>query len=137
MAVDVQSPKVTWATLLTLGTLVFYSGSLTYQVNKNSETATTQWRYINSNSDKVNAADKYISRIETIASRMPAYEASNKELSKSLLALTYELKNMNDRSERDKEDKEKLEALMMSFSGKMNVMQVDIAGIKEQLKKNK
>ena len=137
MAVDVQSPKVTWATLLTLGTLVFYSGSLTYQVNKNSETDTTQWRYINGNSDKVNAADKYISRIETIASRMPAYEASNKELSNSLLALTYELKNSNDRAERDKEDKVKADKFMSELSNKMNTMQIDIAGIKEQLKVKK
>lgn len=134
MAVDVQSPKVTWVTLFTLGTLVFYSGSLTYQVNKNSETDITQWRYINGNSEKVNSVDKYISRIEPIASRMPAYEASNKELSNSLIALTYQLKASNDRAERDKEDKAKADKFMSDLSNKVGVIQLDIAGIKERLK---
>lgn len=135
MAVDVQSPKVTWATLFTLGTLVFYSGSLTYQVSKNSETDITQWRYINQNGDKVNATDKYLSRIEIIASRMPAYEASNKELSKNLLKLTYAIENSNNQIERDKKEKEKSDKLMLDLSNKINAIQLDVAGIKEQLKK--
>ena len=135
MALDVHNPKVTWGALLTLATLVFYSGGLTYQISKNTDTDVTQWRYINKNSDKVNATDKYISRIETIASRMPAYEASNKKLSDSLLALTYELKNSNDRANRDKEEKDKADQFMQGLSNKINSIQTDIAGIKEQLKK--
>jgi len=135
MALDVHNPKVTWGSLLTLATLVFYSGGLTYQISKNTDTDVTQWRHINKNSDKVNATDKYISRIETIASRMPAYEASNKKLSDSLLALTYELKNSNDRANRDKEDKDKADQFMQGLSNKINSIQTDIAGIKEQLKK--
>ena len=130
MAIDVHSPKVTWASMLTICTLVFYSGGLTYQVAKNSDTDITQWRYINKNGDKVASIDKYMSRFELFARDISGNKESNQDMTKALIKLTATMENYNEKSGRDKEDRDKAEAIMIGLGEKINTMQADIAGIK-------
>lgn len=135
MAIDVHNPKLTWATLITLGTLVFYSGGLTYKVNQNSETNATQWRYINSTSEKLTAVDKYVTRFENIAKSFPAYEQSSKELSANLMELTYTIKNLNEQIQRDKDDKVKSDHRLDELVKEVREIKIQVTRIEESQKK--
>ena len=68
--------------------------------------------FINKALAEITAQAKYNSKVDLLVSNLPAYEKSNRELSSSLIALTHELKSSNERQVRERQDKEKQDALL-------------------------
>ena len=136
MALDVHSPKITMAALFTLGTLVFYSGGLTYKISKNESTNTTQWRYINTNSDKIESVVNEVSEFKYIARDMADARDTNKKMVEAVTRLTAVMEAYGERSARDREDRLKAENFMMTLSKEISEIKVKGTRIEAITKKN-
>lgn len=133
MPINVSSTKVTWAALYIIAGLVFSSGIAWNTILNNSTVATTQWRYINKNADKIEEQERYVSQIQTIAKSVESIDKSNKALSDVVIRLTTVAENWDQRALRDEKEKAKADAFMLSLSNKVNNIEVKLGRIEAKL----
>jgi len=129
MSLDVHNPKITWAVLFTVATLVFYSGGLTYQINQNEMTNVTQWRYINKNGDGVEALGHDSAKIEALSNSLNEMKASNNALTSAVTQLTITMGSREMQDSRAKEDRAKLDAFMLRVSAELSDVKVKVTRI--------
>ena len=139
MTLDIQSPKVTWSVVFAVVGMIFSTGMLWNKMEadaaardksiaKQAESIGKQWHYINQNTTKVDTLSQF-------ATKMPQYEASNRELRDAILSLTEAAKYWSKREERRDLERQEDLRMMQSLSEQVTEIKVEVGQLKAIMKK--
>ena len=128
MSVDIQSPKITWAAIISVITLAFSSGTGWVSIFNNKDTNASQWRRINNLEAKV---ESYSGLPDTIR----AYEASNKELSGAIVSLTIATQVSSEQSKANAAQRSRDTMIINQISQDITNLKIQVGRIQEKILK--
>ena len=139
MTLDIQSPKVTWSVIFAVVGMIFSSGMLWNKITTDAiardkaiaeqkELVSKQWHFINQNTTKVDVLSQF-------ASKMPQYEASNRELRSAILVLTEVAKGWTKGEERRYMERKEDLKMMQELNDQVTGIKVEVGQLKIMMQK--
>ena len=132
MAIDIQSPRVTWAAVFTIVSLAFSSGTGWFVIFDNKEVNDKQWSRVNHLESK---SEKHETQLNFYTKLMASSEESNRQLSNAITGLTIATKVASEQARRDGLQREKDSRVMNSLSDDMTNIKIKVGRIEEKLSK--
>lgn len=128
MSVDIQSPKITWAAIISVITLAFSSGTGWVSIFNNKDTNASQWR-------RINALEAKVESYSTLPDTIRAYEASNKELSSAIVSLTIATQVSSEQSKANAAQRSRDTMIINQISQDITNLKIQVGRIQEKILK--